>query len=174
MEKWKPWTMSEIDFIKQNYLFMSDKEIGEFLNRSCNLVKWQRLKLGLKKNKIFSEKEKIKVIKLYKEGYSQKQIALKLHVKIDNINYQIKKMRKKGIKIAKGINENFNYKYTLKEKKLIKELYPNSNTKKLAKLLKRSPQAIRTKASQMRIPKTKIYLETLRYELYKKWQKSWY
>lgn len=56
----------------------------------------------------------------------------------------------------------------------MKELYPNSNTKELAKLLKRSPQAIRTKASQMRIPKTKIYLETLRHELYKKWQKSWY
>lgn len=46
-QRTKRWTDEERQYIKDNYLILSDKEIGEKLERSTNGIKEERLKLGL-------------------------------------------------------------------------------------------------------------------------------
>lgn len=167
------WTTLELDFIKQTYLFMTAKEMGYFLNRTPELVQWQKQKLGLKKIRSFSNREKERIIKLFEEGYSYNQIALKLHASLYSIQFQIRLMRQKGRIIKRKVNENFNNKYTFEEEELIKKLYPTNETKLLCKILKRSYEAIKHKANKMGIVKDEEYLKNKKHEVYKTWQKSW-
>lgn len=168
------WTTSEIDFIRQNYLFMTAKEMGYFLNRTPELVQWKKQKLNLKKIRNFSNEEKERIIKLFEEGYSYNQIALKLHASFNSIHFQLKLMRQKGRIIKRKINSNFNDKYTFEEEQLIKELYPANETVLLCKLLKRSYEAIKQKANKMGVVKDEKYLKKKKHEIYKNWQKSWW
>ena len=153
----KPWTTLELDFIKQNYLFMTAKEMGHFLDRIPEVVQQQQQKLNLKKIRNFSNEEKERIIKLFEEGYSYNRIALKLHASFNSIHFQLKLMRQKGRIIKRKINSNFNNKYTPEEEQLIKELYPISETGFLCKLLKRSYQAVRQKANKMGVVKDEEY-----------------
>lgn len=44
------WTWAEDEFLRANYLYLSDNVIGLALNIPSRIVKLRRLKLGLKKN----------------------------------------------------------------------------------------------------------------------------
>lgn len=45
----KEWTKEEIDFLKNNYLKMTNKEIGEKINRTTHAVQIKLSKLGWKR-----------------------------------------------------------------------------------------------------------------------------
>ena len=61
------WTTLELDFIKQTYLFMTAKEMGYFLNRTPELVQWQKQKLGLKKLEVFQIEKKKELLNYLKK-----------------------------------------------------------------------------------------------------------
>ena len=45
------WTEDEDNYIRDNYLNMTDKEIGDVLSRSSSAIKNERLKLGIKRKR---------------------------------------------------------------------------------------------------------------------------
>ena len=68
------WTKEHVEFLKGNYLKLSDEEIGIILNKSTSGVKTKRLRLKLKhKEKIFTETTKEKQ-NLYNEENSKQQL----------------------------------------------------------------------------------------------------
>ena len=157
----KPWTMSEIDFLKQNYLFMTYKEMGKHLNRSERAINNALCRLNIRKTKLYTEKDKEKIILLAENGMPYKKIASKLKTTTSAINSQINSMRKKGIVINKKNNKNLWKEWTEEEKELLRKLYPNTSTQYIAKLLGRSEQAIFKRARYMRLKKSENYRKNL-------------
>lgn len=49
------WTENEVNFLKENYNKMTDKEIGAYLNRTSNSIERKRHSLKLKKNVEYSK-----------------------------------------------------------------------------------------------------------------------
>lgn|SRR5690625_3978531 len=49
----KPWTMKELQFIKDNHEFMSNAELAAELNRSVGSVSNQKVRMGLTKRNIY-------------------------------------------------------------------------------------------------------------------------
>lgn len=151
----RPWTMSEIDFLRQNYLFMTCREIGKHLNRSEKAVNNTLSRLKIRKTKLYTEQDKEKIIFLAENGMPYKKIASKLKTTTSAINSQINSMRRKGIVINKKNNKNFYKRWSEKEKETLKKLYPNTSTQYIAKLLGRTEQAVFKRAKNMELKKEK-------------------
>lgn len=80
---YKKWGKEEEEFIKQNYLNMTDQELAKCLNRSLSSVKGKRHHLGLTKTPIFA---------IYKgDNYimsgTRKEIAKTLNILEDTVTY---------------------------------------------------------------------------------------
>lgn len=73
----KEWTEEDLNFLKQNYLIKTDKEIAFKLQRTKNAVERKRLLLGLKKRSTKEERQSA-VRSLIKKGLTRKEIASEL------------------------------------------------------------------------------------------------
>lgn len=60
------WTEDEVNFLSQNYLSMSDQELGDCLKRTKDAIERKRARLKLKKMKSL-----ILALKLLKKYYLQ-------------------------------------------------------------------------------------------------------
>ncbi len=157
----KPWTMSEIDFLKQNHISMTYKEIGKYLNRSEKAVNNALCRLKIKKGKRYTKEEKEKIIFLVENGMSYREIAYKLKTTTGAINSQINSMRKKGITINKKNNKNLWKRWSEEEYEILKKLYPDTSTQDIAKLLGRSEQSVFKRAKNMELKKSEEYMKNL-------------
>ena len=69
------WTDEHIQFLKDNYLKMSDEEIGEILNKSKGGIKTKRSRLKLKHEKPLLTNKTNKKLNLYTEEVSKEQLV---------------------------------------------------------------------------------------------------
>jgi len=77
----KRWTQKEDEFIKKNYMHMSNASIAENLHRTAQAVSCRKRFLGLRKNDSISVHRK-SILKMIEKGYFRPEIARKLGVSL--------------------------------------------------------------------------------------------
>lgn len=174
MEKLRPWSMKEIQFLINNHDYMTNKELAKYLNRSCLAVICKKNILQLRKEKRYTEKEIEKLINMFNSGCSIKKIANTLEVPEHSIDNKLFRLRQKGIIISRSIHSNGYKKYTDKEIEIIKKLYSENKTEIIGKLLNRTSRAIYKKAATLGIKKTEEHINAIKRENWDKWKKTWY
>lgn len=148
----KKWTDSEIDFLKDNYLNMTDKEISKVLNKKEGSILSKRNILKLLKNKKStntSEEELLEIINEYTMGVSIKDIAKKYNKTEQTIREHLKK---------KNVFKHLSSIWTTEEIQILKEIYSIKEWDEILKLLNNhNKESIITKASDLKIKKENYY-----------------
>jgi hypothetical protein len=68
-KKEKPWEQWELDFVRDNYMEMSKKEISEILNRSLDAIQVKANRMGLKKSPYYCDYHYFDVIDTEEKAY---------------------------------------------------------------------------------------------------------
>lgn len=75
----RKWTEREDDFLRKNYITMSNKMLAESLRRTSAAIDQRKAKLGLRVNKPITV-HKDKIIELINQGYYRPEIAKELGI----------------------------------------------------------------------------------------------
>lgn len=146
------FNQKDIEFIKNNYLEMTDIEMEEVLNKSKYSIANKRHELGLlrqKPNKIFKKNEISQIILEYNNNIPIKDIAKMHNVHSDTIKTKLKE---------KGLFKYKNKKWNKDEIKKLRKVYPSSNWEELIKLFpNHNKQSIIHKASELKLKKNNYY-----------------
>lgn len=113
MGKLKKWSQEEIDFIKNNYLIMSHKEIGLALNRTEGAIRTKCFHLDLCKKESEWSNDEISFLKNNYSTMTQNEIAKKLGRTRTAVNIKASKL---GLKKRYEFNEDFFEKIDNEEK----------------------------------------------------------
>jgi len=89
----KEWTSEEEQFLRDNYLEMTSRQIAKRLGRTHLSIHNKRFQMGLLKPSIIQQRPKSVIdeeIRLYNEGKSVVDIALTLHCSPDRLRQRLK------------------------------------------------------------------------------------
>ena len=105
------WTIREVGYLNDNYLILSMKDLGNYLNRSESSIKNKLQRLNLNKNHLWTDKE----IKCLKNNYNYKyrnkdDLIKKLGRSWQNIKMKASELNLTGI----SINDDFFKEWTKK------------------------------------------------------------
>lgn len=156
------WTSKELLFLRENYMELTDEELGRCLNRKATAVKFKRQGEKLLRTKHYSQAEKSEIIEMYKNKTSIKQIIKKFGISKAQIYYLVKGVR---IKIKNWSEE---------EKQFLKENYSDKKNKELSKELKRTPWGIIGFAYRNGLKKSPEHIQIIRKENAINWKRYWY
>ena len=115
--KYKKWSREEIEFLVKNYNRMTLREIARHLGRTYYSVRYKARELGLPRKlvgieMVFANNPSLekKVMKLFNEGYTVKEISRLLGLSYYPL---LKYLKKKGIVVKKGIGSTIRRFYKL-------------------------------------------------------------
>lgn len=152
-------TQEEKEFLKENYVNKTNKELSEILGRSLSFIESVAGVLKLRKDKFFWSKEEVEILK---ENYltQKKDIILNL---IPNKNWQSIVSKANTIKIKRTEFKNSKL-WEQDEVELLKKLYPKTKNIEIAKILNRSVGKISSKASKLKLKKRDYFINKNDYE----------
>jgi len=137
------WTGKETVFLLKHYKTMTFSDIAAAMERSCNSVAAKALRLGLKKNKLWTTEENKRLRQFYHK-YSLKELAKEFNCSRYGLFIHAKKIRlpRKASPLSK-------YMWSREEIKYLTKNYHLMPSRHLAKHLKHPVLAIRHKASEL-------------------------
>jgi hypothetical protein len=148
----KDFSNEEVNFIKNNYLMMSDKEIAILLNRTELSVHAKRVRMRFLKeqpNEKITEEEKQNIIQDYLNNISINELSKKYN-RFDSSIIRFLKVW--------NIFKPQNNRWTKNEIKILREIYPFSDWDNILKLIpKHSKEVIIAKAYKLNIKKEDYY-----------------
>ena len=144
----KEWTNKEIDFLRNNYLSMTDEELGIKLNRTESSINSKRTKLQLlkgKKRDCVDKEELDKIINDYKLGMDIKAIS----DKYNRYEWTVRShLKKSNVFIYE------NKRWSEEEVNILKLIYPEGSWEEILKVIPNHVKAVITsKASELKISK---------------------
>lgn len=130
----KRWTKNELDFLFENYLTMTDQEIGFHLSRTKNAIERKRAQLKLKKN----EKLRLDLLEI-KEIISSKltyqEISQKYHITSEQARSIFRKYNPKGYVAMTKL-------WTTKEEEFLIKNFNTCGDETIAIALGRTPSSV--------------------------------
>ena len=160
--KSKEWTKDEEEFLRKNYINMSDIEISKVLSRTESAIATKRVKMNLLKKEFrppISKDEKQYIIKDYEDGLQINKIALKYKRDETTIMQSLKKW---------GIHEYRHNRWTNEEIELLKNIYGNKSWDYILKQFpNHTKSTILSKASELNISKEDYFWTEEDYEILK-------
>lgn len=150
------WTEEEVEFLKENYKEMEDKELAKKLGRNTKTISWKRLSLGLRKRRAWTEEETRFLIDNW-EDMSDEKLAIKLNRSKISVKQQRLKLKLNYFLIKKWVK---------KETEILIKLYPSRKNKEIAKVLNKTRIAVKEKAKRLGLRKPKKFFSEHSHELW--------
>lgn len=145
----KKWTKEEVELLKKVYPTKSKKELEKLFQRNMSAITFKANHLNLKRQQYWTKKEEEYLVNNYAK-YSDEELSIKLNRSIPGIRNKASRL---------GLRKNYKKPrarpWSQKEIKKLKELYPISSKEDLEKIFNRSINAIRNKAFQLNIKRSK-------------------
>ncbi|MBQ8993958.1 MAG: hypothetical protein IJ085_07605 [Turicibacter sp.] len=161
MSKQRKWTEKEILFLKENFSNMTDKELGEALNRSKGSIERKREQLNLYKSKM-----NFKVTSEIEEEIINSDLPRADAIKFFSKKYPLSKNQIEYIFKKNGIKSDCNKKWTNEEIEFIIDTHGELSVGEVASILKRSPTSVYKK-------KFKLGLRTDKNLTFNKAERNW-
>lgn len=160
------WTELGDNFLKDNYSIMTHQEMANLLNKSKDYVSKKCATLGLKKaNKTVWEKWHIDFLKDNYNNMNFEELAKAIHKTPSSVATKAKKL---------GFRKHYSTKWETSELDILVKYYPISNMETLLNLLpNRTPEAIRTMSTTLKLYKTEETYSEIMLELSKRVKCSW-
>ena len=152
------WTDNEIEYLKENHLILSIKDLGSKLNRSESSIKYKAMDLNLTENNFWTVQD----IEFLKNNY--------LILKIEDLKKSLNRTKKSIQCKASMINLTTNYFWTDDEIEYLKKNYPDGDPDLLKLNLDRHTWiAIKTKAFSIGLKRNGLSIDE---DFFKNWTKE--
>lgn len=156
------WTSKELLFLRENYMELTDEELGRCLNRKATAVQYKRMDERLLRVKHYSYFDKLKIKEMYKNNIPVKEISKKFNIHASYVYELCKKIRQKSKRWSK------------EEKQFLKENYSDKKNKELSRYLKRTWEAVAAFAHKNGLKKSPEHMEIIKKENAINWKRYWY
>lgn len=153
------WTIEQIQYLKDNYLVKSHKEMAEILGRSADSVKIKCKDLRLlKKDFEFWSEEKEKIIISLFGTMTYDKIAEKVNKSKGSVIHKLQRL---------GLIKEKDYSRNWQEKEIIflKDNYNNMSSYELAKIIKTTPKHIAHKLEELGLERMEPKIGDIYYKL---------